>query len=791
VDEHSLRIIEFHRVTTAVAELATCDAAKTAAAHARPIGDPGRRAEECARLAEAIRRTAEPAEWCFTGEGLLGERITGGDEAEPLDGPALVAVRGWLDAAVATREAWREADHRGRFPALATIADRVPDLSALRARLTAALDGDGTLRDGASPALARLRGEVATGEKRLARQLEKWAAPFGGNAYVTRHGDRFVALVPAAGFPRRRAIVHDVSNSGQSLFVEPLEACEANNRLLEARSAAAEEERRILRELAGAVADAGDALAELEAAIAHLDSLRARGRWAGAHGAVAVTPGGARLSLREARHPLLSMAERRGGPAVVPFDLELGDDRRVLLVSGPNMGGKTVLLKSVGLSVALAHAGFPVPAAEGSAVPEITEIVVDLGDEQSVDHGLSSFAAHLRVLARMAEQAGPTTLVLCDELGAGTDPDEGAALGRSLIEHVAARGAWGVVTTHFGSLKRIAGEVPGVMNGSLEFDEATLSSRFRFQPGVPGASHALAVAERLGFPAPLIERARTLTPEGTRAVERLIEELNLATRRAADAEAAATTARDEAATAAAEHRAATESARTELADQRRRVTREGEALLARARELWQTVQREARREEKHRADATRLGEDIRTLERDHETLSGGPETEAAVPLASIVAGQRVRIVDLGVEAEVVSGPDAEGRVRLKRGSWAIESHASRLAEAGGPAGGRAAPADGATSRRPVAATWNVPDEAPPLEADLRGMDADEALVELDRALDQAVRAGLAELRIIHGVGRGVLRAAVERHLRGHPQVASQRLGQVGEGGRGVTVARLR
>lgn len=767
----------------AVAEQTSCEAARIAAASARPLADASERRAECARLVEAVRRVAEPSDWCFTGRGRLSERLDG-DRDEPLDGEALVEVRTWLDAAAATRDAWRDDDQRGRFPMLAAVSDSIPDLAPLRDRLAAALEDDGTLRDSASPALKRLRSELATGERRLEQQLARWAAPFGENAYVTRHGDRFVALVPAAGFPRRRGIVHDVSNTGQSLFVEPLEACEANNRLLETRNAALDEERRILRELAGAVLDAATALAALERAIVHLDTLRARGRWADAHRAVGVTPGGDRLSLRDARHPLLAMGERTGGAAVVPFDLDLGAGGRVLIVSGPNMGGKTVLLKTVGLTVALAHAGFPVTAAEGSAVPEITEIVVDLGDEQSLDQGLSSFAAHLRVLARMAEEAGPGALVLCDELGAGTDPEEGGALARALIEHVAERGAWGVMTTHLGSLKRVAGEVESVVNGSLEFDADTLTSRFRFLPGVPGASHALSVAGRLGFPRPLLERARALTPGETLALERLIADLNEATARTAEARAAADAARAEAARAAADHRAAAEEARTGLAEQRRRVTREGEALLARARELWQTVQREARREEKHRADARKLGEQIRDLERAHDDLAGPAQSEAIVPPPEIAAGQRVRVVDLGVEAEVVSGPDADGKVRLRRGSWAIESHQSRLAAV-------AAPAAAAEPRRPIAGTWEPSDEAPPLEVDLRGMEADEATSALDQALDRAVRAGLAELRVIHGIGRGVLRAAVERHLRGHPQVAGQRMGQVGEGGRGVTVARLR
>jgi DNA mismatch repair protein MutS2 len=225
-----------------------------------------------------------------------------------------------------------------------------------------------------------------------------------------------------------------------------------------------------------------------------------------------------------------------------------------------------------------------------------------------------------------------------------------------------------------------------------------------------------------------------------------------------------------------------EEARTELAAQRKRVTREGEALLARIRELWQTIQREARRGDKARTDAGRLREEIRTLEREHDALAGIGEGSTPGPPPEITAGQRVRVVDLGVEAEVVSGPDAEGKVRLRRGAWNIQSHASRLA----------AVADGPAARpRPIAGTWDASDEAPPLAVDLRGMESGEALAALDTGLDRAVLAGLAELRVIHGIGRGVLRAAVERHLRDHPQVAGSRAGQVGEGGRGVTVVRLK
>jgi DNA mismatch repair protein MutS2 len=788
VDGHSLRLLEFDRVTAALAARAAGSGARARLLARAPIADAAERARECALLDEAIRRQREPGPWCRVGADDLAPRLSE-ESREVLDGPALVQVLGWLESARDTRALWDDPEVCGRYPALAARVAALPDLEPLRARLAGALEPDGRLADGASPDLARLRRGLDERERSLQQRLEKWAHGFGESAYVTRHGERFVALVPAAGFPRRRALVHDVSGSGHSLFVEPLEMTDANNQVIELRGGVAEEERRILHELASAARRVAPELQSLEDVLVRLDLVRACASWAVELGAVAIAPGGDRLALRHARHPLLAMARAD----VVPLDLELAAPGRLLLVSGPNMGGKTVLLKTVGLAVALAHAALPVPAAEGSVVPEMDGVVVDLGDEQSVDEGLSTFAAHLRALAVMAETAGPRCLVLCDELGAGTDPEEGAALGRALLEHCAARGAWGVMTTHLGSLKRAAGEIEGIASGSLEFDLEAMAPRFRFLAGVPGASHALAVAERLGFPHALVERARALAPQESVALERLLAELQqrsvqLEEERVhlAEAERAARGAEETA-------RRAADDSRRELEELRRRLTRESEVVLSHARELWQTVQREARRADKTREDAKRLGAEIEAADRSVDALQRtaaealGPAPAAPATNGLLEPGRRVRVRDLGVEAEVVSGPDAEGRVVLRRGAWSIQSHVGQLEPVREPDGVAAGAA-----RVPVpGASWEMPDEAPGLEVDLRGMETAEALQGLDQGLDRAVLAGLSELRIIHGVGRGVLRGAVERHLRAHPQVASQRLGAVGEGGRGVTVARLR
>jgi DNA mismatch repair protein MutS2 len=450
-----------------------------------------------------------------------------------------------------------------------------------------------------------------------------------------------------------------------------------------------------------------------------------------------------------------------------------------------------VLLKTVGLAVALAHAGLPVLAGEGSVVPVIADLRADLGDEQSVDRGLSTFAAHLLALKAMAEAAAPDVLLLADELGAGTDPEEGAALGRVLVEHAASKTAWGVFTTHLGSLKRVASEVPGVVNGSLEFDLETLTSRYRFRRGVPGASHALDVAGRLGFPQALIERARGLTSDESRALERLLAEVGDALAETERERERLGLARKAADAAVVEHREAAEAVKRSLAELKRRLTAESESLLARARELWQTIQRDAKKRDKSRADAEALGASIDGLARGTSALQAAatpqalglpePEREAEAPL-SLEPGARVRVIDLGFDAVVVSAPDSHGNVRLRKNALGITSHVSKL---------RAA--DRSEAKRPMGATvhYESTDAPPPVEADLRGLEVGDALSAVDQALDRAVVSGLTEVRLIHGIGTGALRVAVQKHLKTHPQVESQRWGERYEGGRGVTVARLR
>jgi DNA mismatch repair protein MutS2 len=504
------------------------------------------------------------------------------------------------------------------------------------------------------------------------------------------------------------------------------------------------------------------------------------------------------LTLAAARHPLLwrdAGGDRDAATArtrVVPLELKLVAPRRVLLVSGPNMGGKTVALKTLGLCVLMAQSGLDVPAAEGAVLPWCPTVLADIGDAQSIAAHLSTFAAHLANLDAMARAAGPGCLFLVDELGSGTDPAEGASLGRALLKHCARAGAWVVATTHLGSLKVLAQESEAIVNASMALDPDTLAPRFALIVGVPGGSHALHIAERLGFHPGVLAAARAELPEAQRSLEALLGDVSRELARAQDARAkhdeATATARAEGEALAAERKA--------LAEEGRRAGRERlvqvRALEGQVQALLKEAQREVRSEEKSRDRIQELEAKARSIGRESDRLADQPPP--GVRVAAVLPGATVFVRDLGVTARVVEGPDAEGRVTLERGTWRIQSRADQLFaptadEAGKAVGarstvGRATKAGGRAGR-------DVPDVEPMLAIDLRGLDQEEAGQRLEEGLDRAILAGLDEVRVIHGIGKGVLKESVARTLRSHPHVAESRLGGHGEGGRGVTVVRLR
>ncbi|MCA9878479.1 MAG: Smr/MutS family protein, partial [Thermomicrobiales bacterium] len=603
----------------------------------------------------------------------------------------------------------------------------------------------------------------------------------------TMRDGRYVVPVRADARGQVPGVVHDTSASGQTLFVEPFEIVELNNKWRERQLEEQHEIDRILDRLSSKTGDRADALASSVEAAAAFDLAMAKARLAFAMRATRpqLWPGGEsneaghpsqRISLRRARHPLLD------AETVVPIDVDLGEAFRVLLITGPNTGGKTVALKTIGLLTLMAQTGLFIPADDTSVVSVFPAVFVDIGDEQSIAQSLSTFSGHIRTVIGMLREVGPDDLVLLDELGAGTDPQEGSALARAIVARLLEAGPLVVATTHYPEVKAYAFATPGVENASVEFDVATLAPTYRLMIGVPGRSNALAIARRLGMPGDLLDHAQGMLDPDELRVDALLQDIR---RRREDADAALERAR--AGEAAAER--LRDVARRELraAEQVRRAARdealaEAELELAEARETMKRLQRDRdalklSREhlEERRRDVDRASEHVRTFKRDRPA--------APAPLQGkkpITPGDRVTILSLGQEGVVLSVGEDSADVQL--GSLKTRQPLSGLERIGRA---RSEP-----SVRPVTVVAAAPATVD-LELDLRGYRAAEIEAMLDKYLEDAYRSGMPFVRIIHGKGTGALRKVVRDFLAEHPAVARYESAPANQGGDGATVALLR
>jgi len=667
-------------------------------------------------------------------------------------------------------------------PRAATLACSLPD-KRVDQRLLESVDDEGELLDTASPALAAARQAVQQARARLVKRLEgvlrglesQTSVPDAG---VTVRNGRYVIPVRRDSRSRPSGIVHDESSSAGTLFIEPAEVVELGNALREAEAEAEREALRVLRELTQMLRPAREALLDaLEMCVA-VDDLVARARYAvAAKGEVpTVVPPGGPLALVDARHPLLLAA----GVDVVPFSLTLGDGERTLLVSGPNTGGKTVLLKTAALSALLAQSGVVPPVGPGTALPIFTRVFTDIGDRQSLAANLSTFSGHVALLRRVLEEADDATLVLLDEIGSGTDPAEGAALAAAVLVALTGRRVLTFATTHLGALKPLAGEVPGIVNGSLQFDTATLSPSYRFRKGVPGRSYGLAIARRLGVEAGVLADA-----EGRVTDEEKRLDLLLARAEERERELEALTARLEDQRVAHEslgarlelQREAQAAREKELAKREKEADRRGREearrYLLEARETVEQAIRSARAA----TDDAAAREARRTVEeaiRQAGAMKEAAADGAATAASAFEVGQRVRLAS-GLTGDVIEVRD-DGRLVVAVGSMRM------VAEPGGTevVGRREA-------RKEKRVTELEPAEAS-LELDLRGLTGDEAEATTIAALDAAVLAEQPYLRIIHGMGTGVVRERVRQVLQRDRRVKKFDYAPRPQGGVGVTIA---
>jgi DNA mismatch repair protein MutS2 len=757
VDERALRILGFPEVRAELADRCATPFGARAARGLRPLAG-----------AESIEGRLDLVE-----EALLGPAVSLGGlsdlpellavvrDGRPLDGPTLLQAAATLEAAATGRRAIAESGRRALTALVEPMADNTPWAREVRR----CLDEHGEVRDEASPRLLQIRrrlaplreevkGALQEALRRHAREVQE--------AIITIRRDRYVIPVRADRAGQVHGLVLDESASGQTLYVEPAEVVPLNNELARLLAQEQDEVRRILFGLSAALADA-PGIDEVAGVLERLDLAQAAARLAREWSCSRPEFGG-RLRLLEARHPLVWNC--------VPNDIEAGGDHPMLVVTGPNMGGKTVTLKTVGLAALMAHSGLFILARAGSEVPRLDRILVDIGDEQSIQENLSTYSAHLTRLLEIIAGAGPGVLVLIDELGSGTDPSEGAALSEAILERLLDSGALVLASTHLDPVKAFAYTHSRVRNAAMEFDLERLAPTYRLRLGQPGRSYALAIAERLGMPGPVVARARDLTgPEGQR-LESLLAGLE---RERGELQEAL----DDARRAAREARGETVA----MAAERARLQAEEERFLKEASQRAEAVFEKAQRQVKRLRDEARSPqgrgralEQLTALRREAARAGGprrsGPAAAALEPGAlvdvpaysahgRVLAVERGRVTVLLGGAKVVLAPDA---VRL------------RDSEPASPYGFAAAPA------------------AAPLEAGevvLIGERVDVAIERLRDRLGEAAALGQGVIRIVHGKGTGALRRAVREFLKGERRVERIEFAAPNDGGDGVTIAHLR
>lgn len=789
MNSHALSVLEFHRVLAFVAERATSNPGAERIRALSPSSDRVHIEQEHSRIA-AVR-------------ALRGSEGGWGPELVPPIGRSVAKLRvaesTWtpdeahsIGIVLASSSKTQKSIRDPRKPpaavaVLAPLTDVLVSAPSLEKAITKAIDDDGAVRDDASPLLRRLRRELRDAEQDLVRTLERVISRLESHqqvpdSSVTIRNGRYVIPIRRDARSSVGGIVHDTSATGATLFVEPPAGIEASNRIREMEIEATREVDRILSELTDLGRPHADAIDATFNALAELDSLHARARFADEMACAPVDFVGTSepIVIHEGRHPLLVAR----GVGVVPFDLTLSAAERTMLVSGPNTGGKTVLLKALGLFHAMAQAGVPVPVERGSAIPIVDDIFADIGDEQSIEASLSTFSAHLKNLREILLSATPQSLVLIDELGSGTDPAEGAALGAAILEDLTTRGTRTIATTHLGALKDLPLTVPGVVNASLQFDEVELAPTYRLLQGIPGRSYGLSIARRLHLPETLISRAEARVPEQERAVSALLAELE---RRETELGARETQlTADEA--ARREHAQRIAERETRVRERERDVERNSRAearkyLLEARTEVERTIASLRAASEADRAKEERAAR--RALEgraeqhadalRELDTEKTGVSAVTA-PAADIEIGSLVEVGSLGGrKGRVVEFRGGEVLVAFGAVKLTVPSADLRLSTA--------APV-------PVAAYGDLPEHDARPEIDVRGTRVSEIDELVLGAIDAAVRADLKSLRIIHGKGTGALRDRVAEMLSKDVRVASHRLGAWNEGGAGVTIAEL-
>jgi DNA mismatch repair protein MutS2 len=784
-----------------------------------PIDDVSELRRELSALAECVILRNRGVNWHFSGltdpaETIARLRVEGAS----LDPVAILQTARLCEQAISARDAILA--ERENAPVLWQLVENLPhDLNKLVARIKNKILPSGELDDRASPELAGIRHEIATLRSRITRSLEglmRRSAEAIQDELVTIRNDRFVIPVKADHRGRVQGVAHGYSSSGATAFVEPLETIEANNELQGLHESELREIARILSGLSDELRAQLIGVEMAAAAVAELDFINARAVFhqrfncviPEIHAVSSTLVSSGELELIEARHPLLEENLRASGGAVVPVSFALDDDKNAMVISGANAGGKTVVLKTTGLLALMALSGISVPA-KSARFPFYASVLADIGDHQSISANLSTFTSHVANIARMIELCGAPALVLLDEVGTGTDPEEGSALGVAVVDHFRrACGAHVIATTHYSGLKMYAGNEEGVINASVEFDEKTLRPTYRLVVGVAGASSGLEIARRFGVPGPIVENARRAVTDSSLQASEYLRRIK---REAEDAEALRH-ALEEERTAVAEKFASLDKAAAKREQERqatfdqtvqRAITevekRAGE-LVARIEDRAERVraEREAQRQvadmKRSASRGVRIvreGQPVQSERAEAERATeDGPQYVTAAP-REIVVGDKVKLLSFGSIGIVDQIKDGFAEVRVKSLRFKEKLDQLELVEAKSiqkPKQGKLE-----KLKRSADAEIHLADAEQNARAELNviGQTTDEAVDAVDKFLDEASLASLSKVRIVHGYGTGALRRAIAGLLDGHPHVARFVPAPPDQGGAGATVVELR
>lgn len=796
IEKKHQRVLELDKILNMLADCTSCDDGKEKALALEPQTSLYRAREEMRQTADAnvlSNRYGAPTIYHFKNIKSMVKRAELGTS---------LSLRELLEISNALRTVRALSDWRKHCEKAETSLDYLfsglTPHPFIEDRINTAILSEDMVADNASPALADIRRKIRNAGLSVKNQLDKLIHSPAYQKYlqeslVTMRDGRYVVPVKAEHRSEIKGLVHDTSSSGATLFIEPLGVVEANNEIRLLQGKESDEIARIVAELSALIGEYSQSILQDYDSVVEIDLIFAKSRLADKMQATepALNDDGI-IRLKKARHPMIAKN------AVVPTDIYLGDAFDTLIITGPNTGGKTVALKTLGLFTLMAMCGLMIPAAEGSQISIFENVLADIGDEQSIEQNLSTFSAHMVNIISILEKTDGRSLVLLDELGAGTDPVEGAALAISIIEALRRKGARIAATTHYAEIKLFALETEGVENGSCEFDVSSLRPTYKLSIGVPGKSNAFAISQRLGISPEVINRAKELVSYESTKFEDAVSQLEQTRQSLAKELEEAQLLRAQA-----------QATKKEIAEYKANLDREKEREVEKARY-------EARRiVENVRAESEKLLDELQEIrkQKDSEAFSqlaskaksqmrsnlnhlydlsdpvAQKQQEAYKLPRPLVKGDTVFVTDLGAAGKVLSLPDKNGMVQVQAGAikLTVKQSSLRLADPTPAKKGSRRPSNGSVS---VSATKRA-QRFSDAEIDLRGMNVEEGIMETDRFIDNAVMTGLHTLTLIHGKGTGVLRNAIHQHLRRHKNVRSFRLGVYGEGETGVTIVELK